>query len=49
MEFFRVSNYVKIMLMYYVNCHTFLEEPEKDWAKMLGEAREGPPEPTLFD
>lgn len=49
MEFFRVSNYVKIMLMYYVNCHTFLEEAEKDWAKMLGEARKVPPEPTLFD
>ncbi len=49
MEFFRVSNYVKIMLMYYVNCYTFLEEPEKDWTKMFGETWEGPPEPTLFD
>ena len=26
-----------------------LEEPEKDWAKMLEEAKEAPPEPTLFD
>ena len=34
---------------YYVNCYTFLEEPEKDWAKMLEEAKDGPPEPTLFD
>lgn len=24
--------------MYYVNCYTFLEEPEKDWAKMVQEA-----------
>lgn len=40
---------VRIMLMYYVNCYTFLEEPEKDWANMLEEAKEGPPEPTLFD
>lgn len=40
---------VRIMLMYYVNCYTFLEEPEKDWAKMVQEAKETPPEPSLFD
>lgn len=36
---------------YHVNCYTFLENPEKDWAMMLEEARGGrmPPEPTLFD
>ena len=37
------------MLMYYVNCYNFLEEPEKDWAKMLEEEKEEPPEQTLFD
>jgi hypothetical protein len=36
------------MLMYYVNCYTFLEEPEKDWAKMVQEALETPPEPSIF-
>ena len=35
--------------MYYVNCYTFLEEPEKDWAKMIQEAKEIPSEPSLFD
>ena len=40
---------VRIMLMYYVNCYTFLEEPEKDWAKMVQEALETPPEPSLFE
>ena len=35
------------MHMYYVNCYTFLEEPEKDWAKMVQEAQETPPEPSL--
>ena len=40
---------VRIMLMDYVNCYTFLEEPEKDWAKMVQEAKETPPEPSLFD
>ena len=36
------------MLVYYVNCYNFLEEPEKYWAKMLEEEKEGSPEPTLF-
>ena len=40
---------VRIMLMYYVNCYTFLENPEKDWALLLEKAEESPPEPTLFD
>ena len=40
---------IRIMLMYYANCYTFLEEPEKDWAKMIQEAKEIPPEPSLFD
>ena len=25
--------------MYYVNCYTFLEEPEKDWAKWFRRLR----------
>ena len=29
---------IRIMLMYYVNLYTFLEDPEKDWAKLLSEA-----------
>lgn len=48
-SFSGLATMVRIMLMYYVNCYTFLEEPEKDWAKMLEEAKEIPPEPTLFD
>lgn len=40
---------VKNILMYYVNCYKILEEPEKYWAKMLEEEKEGPSEPTLFD
>ena len=48
-SFSGLATMVRIMLMYYVNCYTFLEEPEKDWAKMLEEAKEGPPEASLFD
>ena len=32
-SFSGLASMVRIMLMYYVNCYTFLEEPEKDWAK----------------
>ena len=48
-SFSGLATMVRIMLMYYVNCYTFLEEPEKDWAKMLEEAKDGLSEPTLFD
>lgn len=37
----------RIMLMYYVNLYTFLEDPEKDWAKLLSEANT-PPEGELL-
>ena len=39
---------VSIMLMYYVNCYTFLEDPERDWARMVEESKEAPPELSLF-
>lgn len=40
---------IRIMLLYYVNYYTFLEEPEKDGVKMVKEAKEVPPEPSLFN
>ena len=39
-SFSGLASMVRIMLMYYVNCYTFLEEPEKDWAKMVQEAKD---------
>ncbi len=48
-SFSGLATIIRIMLMYYVNCYTFLEEPEKDWAKMVQEAKEIPPELRLFD
>jgi hypothetical protein len=37
------------MLMYYVNCYTFFEQPEKDWLKILEMDYPPPDEKTLFD
>ena len=48
-SFSGLATMVRIMLMYYVNCYTFLEEPEKDWAKMVQKTKEVPPEPSLFN
>ena len=39
-SFSGLATMIRIMLMYYVNCYTFLEEPEKDWAKMVQKAKE---------
>lgn len=36
-SFSGLATMVRIMLMYYyyVNCYSFLEEPEKDWARLM--------------
>ncbi len=39
----------RIMFMYYVNCYTFFEEPEKDWLAILEKEESIPPERSLFD
>ena len=43
-----LATMIRIMLMYYVNLYTFLEDPEKDWAKLLSDADPLPEEPLLF-
>ena len=48
-SFSGLATMIRIMLMYYVNIYTFLENPEKNWAKMLEKSKKSPPEPTLFD
>ena len=47
--FSNLATMFRIMLMYYVNCYTFFEEPEKDWVKVLADAKSPPLEPSLFD
>ena len=44
-SFSGLATMVRIMLMYYVNLYTFLEDPEKDWAKLLLEAESVPNPP----
>lgn len=48
-SFSGLATMVRIMLMNYVNCYTFFEEPEKDWLAILKSNESAPPEPMLFD
>ena len=48
-SFSGLATMFRIMLMYYVNCYTFFEEPEKDWARILECHRKEPPEPSIFE
>lgn len=48
-SFSGLATIVRIMLMYYVNFYTFLDEPEKDWAKMVQDTKQISTEPSLFD
>ena len=48
-SFSGLATMFRIMLMYYVNCYTFFEEPEKDWLAILKTTDPSPPEQTLFD
>lgn len=48
-SFSGLATIIRITLMYYINCYTFLEEPEKDWNKLLEEENAPPSLPSLFD
>lgn len=47
-SFSNLATIFSIMLMYYVNCYTFLEEPEQDWDKILAMGDPSPTELSLF-
>lgn len=34
-SFSNLATMVRIMLMYYIDCYSFFEHPEKDWLKIL--------------
>ncbi|MCI7497038.1 MAG: transposase, partial [Prevotella sp.] len=43
-SFSGLATIVRIMLMYYIDVHGFLEHPEKDWEESLSAMMESPPE-----
>ncbi|MBR2882335.1 MAG: transposase, partial [Prevotella sp.] len=48
-SFSNLATMFRIMLMYYVNCYTFFEQPERDWLKIIEMDNPQPDEPALFD
>ena len=48
-SFSNLATMVRIMLMYYIDCYSFFEHPEKDWLKVLDTHDNPPAEPSLFD
>ena len=48
-SFSNLATMVRIMLMYYIDCYSFFEHPEKDWLKLLDTHDPPPAEPSLFD
>ena len=48
-SFSNLATMFRIMLMYYVNCYTFFEHPERDWLKIIEMDNPQPDEPALFD
>ena len=48
-SFSGMATMFRIMLMYYVNCYTFFEEPEKDWLAIIKRMEKAPPQHLLFD
>ncbi len=47
-SFSGLATMVRIMLMYYVNCYTFFEDPEYDWSNMMEDKESLPLEQLLF-
>ena len=48
-SFSNLATMVRIMLMYYIDCYSFFEHPEKDWLRSWIPTIIHPPEPSLFD
>ena len=48
-SFSNLATMVRIMLMYYIDCYSFFEHPEKDWLKVLDTHDNSPAEPSLFN
>ena len=35
--------------MYYINCYSFLNNPDKDWKELIEQSKEPPTQLSLFD
>ena len=48
-SFSGLATIIRITLMYYINCYSFLNNPDKDWEKLVEQSKEPPIQLSLFD
>ena len=48
-SFSGLATMVRITLMYYINCYSFLSNPDRDWEKLIERTKQPPVLPSLFD
>ena len=48
-SFSRLATIIRITLMYYINCYSFLNNQDKDWEKLIEQSKEPPIQLSLFD
>lgn len=48
-SFSGLATMVRITLMYYINCYSFLSNPDRDWEKLIEQTKQPPVLPSLFD
>lgn len=48
-SFSGLATMARLILMYYIDLYSLMNQPDKDWQQLLSEASNDPPEPTLFD
>ena len=44
-----LATMVRITLMYYINCYSFLSNPGRDWERLIEHTKQPPVLPSLFD
>lgn len=48
-SFSELATLIRITLMYYINCYSFLNNPDKDWEKLNEQSKELPIQLSIFD
>ena len=48
-SFSGLATIIRITLMYYINCYSFLNYPYKDWEELIEQSKEPPIQLSIFD
>ena len=48
-SFSGLATIIRITLMYYISFYSFLNNPDKDWKKLIEQSKEPPIQLSLFD